>query len=158
MPTPAEPALKNVYEGQACANIFLAHAQHALTVTQTTAVTTEISNSKDDSNNMTTHNSRNASNSKQQTATAKACAAPGAVYTTETSVASECVYTTKACAAHRRVYTTKARAEPRRVYIMVSCAAPEGVYTMRPVFLLEMSTLQGPELHLDVLWGLRVLF
>jgi hypothetical protein len=33
---------------------------------------------------------------------------------------------------------------------MVSCAAPEGVYTQRPVFLLEMSTLQGPELHLDV--------
>jgi hypothetical protein len=32
----------------------------------------------------------------------------------------------------------------------VSCAAPEGVYTQRPVFLLEMSTLQGPELHLDV--------
>ena len=29
-------------------------------VTQTAAVTTEISNSKDDSNNMTTHNSRNA--------------------------------------------------------------------------------------------------
>ena len=67
-------------------------------VTQTAAVTTEISNSKDDSNNMTTHNSRNAG----------------------------------------------------RVYIMVSCAAPEGVYTQRPVFLLEMSTLQGPELHLDV--------
>jgi hypothetical protein len=37
-----------------------------------------------------------------------------------------------------------------RVYIMVSCGAPEGVYTQRPVFLLEMSTLQGPELHLDV--------
>ena len=67
-------------------------------VTQTAAVTTEISNSKDDSNNMTTHNSRNAG----------------------------------------------------RLYIMVSCAAPEGVYTQRPVFLLEMSTLQGPELHLDV--------
>ena len=33
---------------------------------------------------------------------------------------------------------------------MVSCAAKEGVYTQRPVFLLEMSTLQGPELHLDV--------
>jgi hypothetical protein len=33
---------------------------------------------------------------------------------------------------------------------MVSCAAPEGVYTKRPVFLLEMSTLQGPELNLDV--------
>ncbi len=33
---------------------------------------------------------------------------------------------------------------------MVSCAAPEGVYTQRPVFLLEMSTLLGPELHLDV--------
>jgi hypothetical protein len=33
---------------------------------------------------------------------------------------------------------------------MVSCAAPEGVYTQRPVFPLEMSTLQGPELHLDV--------
>ncbi len=32
----------------------------------------------------------------------------------------------------------------------MSCAAPEGVYTQRPVFLLEMSTLQGPELHLDV--------
>ncbi len=61
-------------------------------VTQTAAVTTEISNSKDDSNNMTTHNSRNAG----------------------------------------------------RVYIMVSCAAPQGV------FLLKMSTLQGPELHLDV--------
>jgi hypothetical protein len=30
-------------------------------VTQTAAVTTEISNRKDDSNNMTTHNSRNAS-------------------------------------------------------------------------------------------------
>ena len=29
-------------------------------MTQTAAVTTEISNSKDDSNNMTTHNSRNA--------------------------------------------------------------------------------------------------
>ena len=33
---------------------------------------------------------------------------------------------------------------------MVSCAAPEGVYTQRSVFLLEMSTLQGPVLHLDV--------
>ncbi len=113
---------------------------------------------------MTTHNSRNASNSKQQTATAKACAAPGAVYITETSVASGCVYTTKTCAAHRRIYPTKARAEPTgkrvytteesassgSVYIMVSCAAPEGVYTQRPVFLLEMSTLQGPELHFDV--------
>jgi hypothetical protein len=87
--------------------------------------------------------------------TAKTCAAPGAV-TIETSVASGCVYTTQACAAHRRIYTTKARAEPRRVYtteesassgrvyIMVSCATPEGVYTQRPVFLLEMSTLQGP--------------
>ncbi len=112
-------------------------------VTQTAAVTTEISNSKDDSNNMTTHNCRNAVNSKQQTqtASAKACAAPGAVYTTETSVASGCVYATKACAAHRRIFTTKARAKPRRVYtteesassgrvyIMVTCAAPEGVYT-----------------------------
>jgi hypothetical protein len=51
----AEPALKN----------FLAQAQHALpvtqaAVTQTAAVTTEISNSKDDSNKMTTHKSRNA--------------------------------------------------------------------------------------------------
>ena len=95
MPTPAEPALKNRLRRliePALKKIF-AHAQHAFpvtqaAVTQTAAVTTEISNSKDDSNNMTTHNSRNASNSKQQTATAKACAAPGAVYTTETSVAS----------------------------------------------------------------------
>jgi hypothetical protein len=46
LPTPAEPAQKNVY-------IFLEHAQHALTVTQaavtqTAAVMTEISNSKDE--------------------------------------------------------------------------------------------------------------
>ena len=33
---------------------------------------------------------------------------------------------------------------------MVSCATPEGVYTQRPVFLLEMSTLQGPKLSLDL--------
>ena len=38
---------------------------------------------------------------------------------------------------------------------MVSCTAPEGVYTQRPVFLLEMSTLQGPRglsciSHLDL--------
>jgi hypothetical protein len=32
----------------------------------------------------------------------------------------------------------------------VSCDAPEGVYTQRSVFLLEMSTLQGPELHLNL--------
>ncbi len=89
-------------------------------MTQTAAVTTEISNSKDDSNNMTTHNCRNAVNSKQQTATgAKACAAPGAVYTSETSVASGCVYTTKACAAHRRIFTTKARAEPTLQWLVL---------------------------------------
>ncbi len=94
---------------------------------------------------MTTHNSRNASNSKQQTATAKACAAPGAVYTTETSVASGCVYTTKACASHRRICTTKARAEPRHVYTTEESASSGRVYIMvstlkRPVLLQDMST------------------
>ncbi len=46
-------------------------------VTQTAAVTKEISNSKDDSNNMTTHNSRNAGIVYIMVA----CAAPEGVYT-----------------------------------------------------------------------------
>jgi hypothetical protein len=44
---------------------ILAHAQHALTVTQA-AGTTATSNSKDDNNNMSNHNSRNASNSRNE--------------------------------------------------------------------------------------------
>ncbi len=87
--------------------------------------------------------------------TAKACAAHGTVYTAETSVASGCVYTTKACAAHRRIFTTKARDEPSHVNTTEECASSGRVYimvfyTQRPVFLLEMSTIQGPELHLDL--------
>ncbi len=45
-------------------------------VTQTAAVTTEISNSKDDSNNMTTHNSRNAG----RVYIMVSCGAPEGVY------------------------------------------------------------------------------
>jgi hypothetical protein len=54
-------------------------------MTQTAAVTTEISNSKDDSNNMTTHNSRNAGRVYIMVSCAAAedlCITPGDVYTT----------------------------------------------------------------------------
>jgi hypothetical protein len=105
MSTQAEPALKNCPRRliEPAQKNFFTHAQHAFpvtqaAVTQTAAVTTEISNSKDDSNNMTTHNSRNA----------------GRVYIMVSCAASGHVYTTKGCAApaHGRVYTTEAGAAP----------------------------------------------
>ncbi len=86
MPPPAEPALKNRLRrlNEPALKKIFAHAQHAFpvtqaTVTQTAAVTTEISNSKDDSNNMTltTHNSRNAGRIYIMVS----CAAPEGVYT-----------------------------------------------------------------------------
>jgi hypothetical protein len=68
VPAPHAPPPKGI--GQRSKVIILpTTAQHALTVTQaaatqTAAVMTVIRYSKDDSNNMTIHNSRNASNSR----------------------------------------------------------------------------------------------
>ncbi len=93
-------------------------------VTQIAAVTTEISNSKDDSNNMTTHNSRNA----------------GHVYIMVSCAAPESVYT------HRPVLLLDMSTLQRAVlnlYMDVST-------TQRPELHLVLSTLQRPVLLLEV--------
>jgi hypothetical protein len=71
----------------------------------------------------------------ERVCTTEACAAPGGVYTTEAWAASE----HEVCAAPGGVYTTGAWA-----------ACKNGSALQRPVLLLEVSTPQGPELHLNV--------
>ncbi len=94
--------------------------------------------------------------------TTEGCAAPGGVYTTGAWAESERVCTTQECAAPGGVYTKGAWAASERVCITEGCAAPGGVYTTRAwaasecvcttegCAALQVSTPQGPELHLNV--------
>ena len=92
-------------------------------MTQTAAVTTEISNSKDDSNNMTTHNSRNAGR-----VYIKSCAPPEGVYT------------------QRPVLLLDMSTLQRAVlHLHMDVSTPQ-----RPELHLDLSTLQRPALLLEV--------
>ncbi len=93
--------------------------QAAVTVTQTAAVMTEISNSKDDSNNMTTHNSRNAG----RVYIMVSCAAPEGVYTQRPPVLLLDISTLQMAVLH----------------LHMDVSTPQ-----RPELHLDLSTLQRP--------------
>ncbi len=96
-------------------------------VTQTAAVTTETSNNKDDSNNMTTHNSRNAG----RVYIMVSCAAPEGVYT-QSPVLLLDMSTLQRAVLHLHM-------APQRPELHLDLSTLQ-----RPALLLEVFTLQRP--------------
>ena len=99
-------------------------------VTQTAAVTTEISNSKDDSNNMTIHNSRNAG----RVYIMVSCAAPEGVYTQRPVLLLD-MSTLQRAVLHLHMDVST----PQRPELHLDLSTLQ-----RAALLLEMFTLQRP--------------
>ncbi len=93
-------------------------------MTQTEALTTEISNSKDDSNNMTTHNSRNT----------------GRVYIYVSCAAPEGVYTQRPV-----LFLDMSTLQRAVLHLHMGVSTPQ-----KPELHLDLSTLQRPDLLLEV--------